>query len=61
NALAAHAQGSADCQGEVELIADFTRAPTGVRPGGRRRRRESSGSGHDVSGVRARRDPGYGP
>jgi hypothetical protein len=30
-ALAAHEQGSPDCGGQVELIADFTRSPAPVR------------------------------
>jgi hypothetical protein len=38
-ALAAHEQGSAECAGEVELIADFARQPVVNAPGGRRRRR----------------------
>jgi hypothetical protein len=47
-ALAAHEQGSSDCGGQVELIADFTRSPGAVGAAVRRRRRESSATGHDV-------------
>lgn len=38
NAVAAHEQGSPDCDGPVELIADFTRTPVVVSPAGKRRR-----------------------
>ena len=33
NALAAHEQGSPECAGQVEVIADFTRSPAGLGSG----------------------------
>lgn len=53
NALAAHEAGSPDCAGEIQLIADFTRAPMVAAPGARRRRRGGAaalGQTRDVLG-----------
>jgi hypothetical protein len=58
NALAAHDQGSPACDGHVEPIIDLTRSPARMGAAGRRRRRESPASGHDVRGLPARRDQG---
>jgi hypothetical protein len=46
NAVRAHAEGTPDCAGRLEMIADFKRTPVVVLPGARRRR-QSSAQGPD--------------
>jgi hypothetical protein len=42
NAVAAHEQGSSNCAGELDLIADFAQAPAVTVSAGRRRRRSAA-------------------